>query len=136
MVLDAPLLYEDLTVRQHLELVADAHGAGGDGLAERIEAELQRWSLTDRADFVPHELSRRMRQKAQLACAALPPFRVLVLDEPVVGDSAALDTLAELFEETKAAGEAVLVSTHQPGFAERVAGRTLQLENGRIVGTR
>ena len=63
LVPDSPLLYDDLTVRQHLELVALAHGVAGDGTEERIGALLDRLGLTARADFLPAELSRGMRQK-------------------------------------------------------------------------
>ena len=85
LVPDTPLLYDDLTVAEHLELVGIAHGVGDDELAERIPALLERLGLGDRADFLPRELSRGMRQKAQLACALIRPAQLLVLDEPVVG---------------------------------------------------
>jgi len=37
---DQPVLYDDLSCRQHLEFIAIAHGAGGDGLEERIDGAL------------------------------------------------------------------------------------------------
>src|SRR5215203_5386337 len=60
---DSPLLYPDLSVRQLLEL----------------------FDLAARADFLPGQLSRGMRQKTQLACALVRPFQLILLDEPVVG---------------------------------------------------
>src|SRR3954466_7683671 len=65
LVPDTPLLYDDLTVRQHLELVVLSHGAVDDGVDERITGWLERLGLAARADFVPRELSRGMRQKTQ-----------------------------------------------------------------------
>jgi ABC-2 type transport system ATP-binding protein len=130
---DQPLLYEDLTVANHLRLVAQAHGAPGD-VEERIGELLGRLDLAHRADFLPHELSRGMRQKAQLACALVRPFEVLLLDEPVAGlDVAAVETLAEILAEARARGAAVLVSTHEPPFAARVADRALALLEGRLA---
>src|SRR5689334_23269834 len=82
LVPDTPLLYDDLTVRQHLDLVALSHGVDAD---VEIEGWLDRLGLAARADFIPRELSRGMRQKTQLACALVRPTAVLVLDEPVVG---------------------------------------------------
>jgi ABC-2 type transport system ATP-binding protein len=129
---DQPLLYEDLTVANHLRLVAQAYGVRRDGLERRVATLLDRLALADRGDFLPNELSRGMRQKAQLACALIRPFDVLVLDEPVAGlDAAAVDTLAEILEEQRARGAAVLFSTHQPQFAAQVADRRLVLEDGR-----
>jgi ABC-2 type transport system ATP-binding protein len=79
-----PRLYDDLTVRQHLELVRISHGAHGPGPDERIVGWLDRLGLAARADFLPRGLSRCMRLKTQLTCALVRPAAVLVLDEPVV----------------------------------------------------
>jgi ABC-2 type transport system ATP-binding protein len=133
LVPDAPLLYDDLTVRQHLELVALAHGVADDGAEDRIGALLDRLGLTARADFLPAELSRGMRQKTGLACALVRPARLLVLDEPVVGlDPPSQALLAELLLDAKRAGTAVLLTTHQMRFADGVADRALMLEEGTV----
>jgi ABC-2 type transport system ATP-binding protein len=130
---DQPLLYDDLTVANHLRLVAQAHGVERDVLERHIATLLDRLALAHRSDFLPHELSRGMRQKAQLACALIRPFDVLVLDEPVAGlDVAAVETLAAILEEQRARGAAVLFSTHEPQFAARVADRTVVLRDGRV----
>ena len=134
LVPDSPLLYDDLTVRQHLELVALAHGVADDGTEERIGALLDRLGLTARADFLPAELSRGMRQKTGLACALVRPARLLVLDEPVVGlDPPSQALLAELLLEAKRAGTAVLLTTHQMRFADGVADRALLLDEGKVL---
>jgi ABC-2 type transport system ATP-binding protein len=134
LVPDAPLLYDDLTVRQHLELVALAHGVAGDGAEGRIGALLNRLGLTARADFLPAELSRGMRQKTGLACALVRPARLLVLDEPVVGlDPPSQALLAELLLEAKRGGTAVLLTTHQMRFADGVADRALLLDEGKVL---
>jgi ABC-2 type transport system ATP-binding protein len=134
LVPDTPVLYDDLTVRQHLELVALAHGVAGDGLDERLAALLERLRLEDRADFVPRELSRGMRQKTQLACALIRPMSLLVLDEPVVGlDPPSQTLLAELLVAAKGEGVAVLFTTHQLGFADGIADRGVVLEEGRVI---
>jgi ABC-2 type transport system ATP-binding protein len=134
LVPDSPLLYDDLTVRQHLELVALAHGVAGDGTEERIGALLDRLGLTARADFLPAELSRGMRQKTGLACALVRPARLLVLDEPVVGlDPPSQALLVELLLEAKRAGTAVLLTTHQMRFADGVADRALLLDEGKVL---
>jgi ABC-2 type transport system ATP-binding protein len=134
LVPDAPLLYDDLTVREHLELVALSHGVYDDNLYTRIDALLERLGLTAREDFVPRELSRGMRQKTQLACALIRPARVLVLDEPVVGlDPPSQILLAELLREAKAAGAAVLLTTHQMAFADGLADRAVMLDEGEVV---
>jgi ABC-2 type transport system ATP-binding protein len=134
LVPDAPLLYDDLTVREHLELVALSHGVFDDGVDDRIAALLDRLGLAAREDFVPRELSRGMRQKTQLACALVRPAAVLVLDEPVVGlDPPSQLLLAEILRDAKRGGAAVLLTTHQLAFADGLADRAVMLDEGEVV---
>ena len=134
LVPDAPVLYDDLTVRQHLELVALSHGVADDGIDARIDGLLERLGLGDRDAFVPRELSRGMRQKTQLACALIRPAALLVLDEPVVGlDPPSQVLLYELLLEAKRAGAAVLFTTHQMGFADGLADRAVMLDEGEVA---
>jgi ABC-2 type transport system ATP-binding protein len=130
---DSPLLYDDLTVGEHLELVGLAHGVG-DGLDERIGGLLEALDMTARRDFVPSQLSRGMRQKAQLACTLVRPFQVLLLDEPVVGlDPPSQATLRELLAVIKESGAAIVLTTHQLAFSEGLADRAVVLHDGRVV---
>jgi ABC-2 type transport system ATP-binding protein len=135
VVLDTPALYEDLTVAEHLELVAVAHGAAGDDLEDRMFELLVRLELAEKVEARPGSLSRGMRQKMALACALVRPFTLLVLDEPVVGlDPAAQRTLRELLLEAKRSGRAVLMTTHQLEFARGIADRAVLLSDGEVVG--
>jgi ABC-2 type transport system ATP-binding protein len=130
---DSPLLYPDLTVREHLELVGLAHGVG-DGLDRRIVDLLELLDLATRADFLPGQLSRGMRQKTQLACALVRPFQVLLLDEPVVGlDPPSQQALHRVLVAAKRDGAAILLSTHQLAFAAGLADRAVLLHEGRMV---
>ena len=131
---DSPLLYGDLTVREHLELIGLAHGVGSVDLDEQIAILLDLLDLADRAEFLPGQLSRGMRQKTQLACALLRPFQVLMLDEPVVGlDPPSQHALGELLVEAKKAGAAILLSTHQLAFSSALADRAVVLHEGAVV---
>jgi ABC-2 type transport system ATP-binding protein len=134
LVPDNPLLYGDLTVEEHLELVTVAHGLAGSESDVRIDELLDRLELAHRRDFRPAELSRGMRQKTQLACALIRPAAVLILDEPVVGlDPPSQALLHAILRERKAAGCAVLLTTHQLGFAEGLADRGVLLAEGEIA---
>jgi ABC-2 type transport system ATP-binding protein len=134
LVPDSPVLYDDLTVRQHLELVTLSHGVVDDAVDERIASLLGLLGLAARAEFLPRELSRGMRQKAMLACALIRPASVLVLDEPVVGlDPPSQSLLHELLSERKRAGAAVLLTTHQMTFGDGLADRAVLLEEGVVI---
>lgn len=133
-VLDTPTLYDDLSVRQHLELVAIAHGAAGADLADRITASLALFGLERRGDMLPTQLSRGLRQRVQLACAFIRPHRLLLLDEPVVGlDPGSQRTLKERLLHAKRDGTAVLLTTHQLEFARGLADRAVVLAEGDCV---
>jgi ABC-2 type transport system ATP-binding protein len=134
VVPDTPSLYGDLSVAEHLELVALAHGVAGDDLGDRIAEVLARLGLGERRDSYPGALSRGMRQKVSLGCALIRPYRVLVLDEPVVGlDPETQRTLRELLLEAKRAGVAVMLTTHQLDFARGLADRAVVLVDGEVV---
>jgi ABC-2 type transport system ATP-binding protein len=134
LVPDNPLLYGDLTVREHLELVTVAHGLAGSESDGRIDDLLDRLGLAERAEFHPAELSRGMRQKTQLACALIRPAALLLLDEPVVGlDPPSQALLYAILSERKAAGCAVLLTTHQLGFADGLADRGVLLAEGEVA---
>jgi ABC-2 type transport system ATP-binding protein len=131
MVPDNPLLYGDLTVREHLELVTVAHGIEAD-----VDGLLERLGLAFRSDFRPAELSRGMRQKTQLACALIRPAALLLLDEPVVGlDPPSQALLHTILAERKAAGCAVVLTTHQLGFADGLADQGVLLAEGEVAGS-
>jgi ABC-2 type transport system ATP-binding protein len=132
-VTDNPVLYDDLTVREHLELVALAHGVNGDLDAE-VLGVLRALGLERQGEFLPAELSRGMRQKTQIACALIRPFQILVLDEPVVGlDPPSQRALKDVLVERKNMGSGVLLTTHQLHFAEGLADRGVILYEGRVA---
>jgi ABC-2 type transport system ATP-binding protein len=133
MVPDNPLLYGDLTVREHVELVTVAHGCAGPDAQSEIDALLGRLGLGHRSGFRP-AVSRGMRQKAQLACALIRPSALLLLDEPVVGlDPPSQALLHAILAERKAAGCAVVLTTHQLGFAEGLADHGVLLAEGEVA---
>lgn len=128
---DEPVLYDDLSVREHLAYVAALHGvdlAGDelDGLIERVE-------LSHRADDLPARFSRGLRQKTSIALGLVRPFDLLLVDEPFVGlDATGKQALLGILDELHADGAAVVVATHDPGFVER-ADRCVALRDGEVV---
>jgi ABC-2 type transport system ATP-binding protein len=128
---DEPVLYDDLSVREHLAYVAALHGVDAgpdeiDGLIERVE-------LSHRADDLPARFSRGLRQKTSIALGLIRPFELLLVDEPFVGlDVTGKEALLGILDELHADGAAVVVATHDPGFAER-ADRCVALRDGEVV---
>ena len=127
---DAPVLYDDLSVREHLEYVARLHGVAE--WEPRAHELLGVLGLRARADDLPSTFSRGLRQKTAIAVAFVRPFDVLLVDEPFVGiDVAGRDALRTLLDTAAGEGAAVIVATHQLDYAAS-AGRCLGFRDGRV----
>ncbi|MBM9623704.1 ABC transporter ATP-binding protein [Streptomyces zhihengii] len=126
-VIDTDAFYPDLTVREHLMLVALAHGGGG-AAPETVSAALAAHHLTDRAEVPPSALSSGQRQQMLLAAAFVRPHRLLILDEPEQRlDAGARRELAARLVRHKAHGVALLVATHHAPLVAALADRVVRL---------
>ena len=80
---DDPVLYDDLSVREHLAYVAALHGV--DLAGDDIDGLIEVVGLTARADDLPSQFSRGLRQRTSIALGLVRPFQLLLVDEPFVG---------------------------------------------------
>jgi ABC-2 type transport system ATP-binding protein len=125
--------YPDLTVREHLMLVAVAHG-GGPRAPSVVDGALAECRLADHGNALPGSLSSGQRQALQLAAVLVRPKRLMILDEPEQRlDPGARQWLADLLVAQKAAGTALLLATHHLELAEAVADEVIVLEDGQVI---
>ena len=130
---DNPVLYDDLSLVEHLHYIGGLHGVDGDDLEKRGDALMRRFNLSDRADDLPVTFSRGLRQKTSIALALIRPFGVLIVDEPFVGlDQPGKEALLELVVDAHNQGATVVVATHALEFAS-VAKRCVALRDGSLV---
>lgn len=130
---DLASAYPDLTVREHLQLVAVAHGAGVTAPAQ-VDRALRECRLDDHGDALPGSLSSGQLQALQLATVLVRPRRLLVLDEPEQRlDPGARRWLAGLLAAEKTAGAALLLATHHTELAAAVADHAIVLSDGAVV---
>lgn len=126
-------LYESLTAREHLTLVARLHRLPG-AAAASIERILESLDLLPFADHVIASFSKGMKQKTALAGAILADPEVYILDEPASGlDAEAALILRSLVREAAARGKAVLYTSHLLDVVEKVADRAAILVQGKMV---
>ena len=126
--------YPDLTVREHLELVAVAHGAGR-AAGDLVDRALAECGLDGHGGALPGSLSSGQLQKLHLAAVLVRPRRLLVLDEPEQRlDPVARRWLAGLLSRETQSGVAVLMATHHTDLAASVAGHVIVLSEGEIIG--
>ena len=127
---DEPVLYDDLSVEEHVEYIGRLHGV--EDWPERADELIERFDLGGRAADLPRRFSRGLRQKTSLVLGLVRPFTVLLVDEPFVGlDPAGQRSLTELLVETAAGGACVVVATHQLEFLDR-ADRAVGLRDGHV----
>jgi ABC-2 type transport system ATP-binding protein len=129
---DEPHLFEYLTVREHLQLTARLYGVPGG--AERGTALLEELELDDKANALPGELSRGMKQKLAIACGLLHEPAALLFDEPLTGlDPYGIRRMKGTIVERKKRGAAIVVSSHLLHLVEEIADRVLIVQAGRRI---
>ena len=111
---DSPVLYDDLSVREHLEFTIRMHG--GDGDEDVIDQLIDDLGLRGREDDLPSQFSRGLRQKTAAAVALCRPFSVLLV----------------LLYDAHERGATLMVATHDPVVLSRFE-RGLVLDDGEII---
>lgn len=131
---EVPLLYNDLTVEEHLRFVAMAHRLAKDEASPRIEGLLETFDLLSHRDELPIAFSKGMRQKLSILCALVHQPDVLLADEPFIGlDPESVWRLKDAFRRARDRGAAVLVSTHMLDAAQTLCDRYLILHRGALL---
>ncbi|WP_299782936.1 ABC transporter ATP-binding protein [uncultured Roseobacter sp.] len=133
------LMFQDFALFPHLS-VADNVAFGLKGATKvqkraRVEELLERVDLMRFIDGFPHQLSGGEQQRVALARALAPKPKIMLMDEPFSGldnrlrDGIRDETLTILKEENTA----VLLVTHEPEEAMRMADEIALMRDGRIV---
>jgi len=126
---DEPRLFEYLTVRQHLTFVARIYGvANYEDLAAPLLEELE---LAEKADVLPGELSRGMKQKLVIACGLLHSPRVMFFDEPLTGlDPLGIRRMKDSIMRRARDGAAIVLSSHLLHLLQEVCTNVMILKRG------
>lgn len=129
---DVPRFYLELTAYEHLHFIAAANDSL-DGFPQRAEQLMRRFELWDARDVFPHHYSRGMRLKLGLLMGFIRPASVLLLDEPSSAiDAAGVALLEEELGQRKAAGQAILVSSHDLRFCQNITDKLISLHTGEL----
>jgi putative ABC transport system ATP-binding protein len=129
-VFQAYHLMDELTAAENVELPALLAGASPRAARGRAAALLDRVGLADRARHLPSELSGGQRQRVAIARALVNEPLVVLADEPTGNlDSAATHDVLRLFGELRAAGQTLVLVTHDERVAA-TADRVLALRDG------
>jgi ABC-2 type transport system ATP-binding protein len=129
---DEPRLFDYLTVEQHLAFTARIYRvtnyqAIGKILLEELE-------IADKADKLPVELSRGMKQKLAIACGLLHSPKAIFFDEPLTGlDPIGIRRMKDSILRRAREGAAIIISSHLLHLLEEVCSHVLFLKQGRKI---
>jgi len=132
------LMFQDFALFPHLRVGENvAFGLSGDKarIERRVSELLERVGLTDHAAAYPHELSGGEQQRVALARALAPRPPIMLMDEPFSGlDNRLRDGIRdETLDILREQDTAVLLVTHEPEEAMRMADSIALMRDGRIV---
>ena len=128
-------LFPHLTARRNITLPLEkVHGRSPEEAEEVARRCLERFGLQAHGDKLPAQMSGGQQQRAGLARAIAPGPEILLLDEPTSAlDPEMTAEVLELIQELAAAGQHIILSTHEMGFARAVADQVAVIAEGKIL---
>lgn len=131
---ESPILYEELTLREHINMTAMAYGLTPEEVETRKGPLLKRFRLDDKEDTFPSHFSKGMKQKVMLICAFIVEPELYIIDEPFLGlDPLGIESLIELMISERDKNRSILMSTHILATAERYCDRYIIIDQGRKI---
>lgn len=131
---ESPILYEELTLREHINMTAMAYGLTPQEVEARKGPLLKRFRLDDKEDTFPSHFSKGMKQKVMLICAFIVEPELYIIDEPFLGlDPLGIESLIELMISERDKNRSILMSTHILATAERYCDRYIIIDQGRKI---
>ena len=131
---EQPVLYEELTLREHLALTLSIYQIDATTGWQRAEQLLKTFRLDNKLDWFPTHFSKGMRQKVMIVMAFLTDANLFIIDEPFLGlDVLAVNDLLTLIAQRKATGTSFLLTTHMLSTVADYADTFVYLKDGSIA---
>ena len=131
---EQPVLYDELTLREHLALTIDVYGLNEETAWQRATSLLHTFRLDNKLDWFPTHFSKGMRQKVMIVMAFITDAPCFIIDEPFLGlDVIAVNDLLTLIDARKATGTSFLLTTHVLTTIENHADQFIYLRDGQVA---
>jgi ABC-2 type transport system ATP-binding protein len=131
---ETPELYEELTIREHLELTAMAYGILKPEFEKRTQRLLKLFQMETKVDSFANHLSKGMKQKVMIMNAFLVEPALYIIDEPFLGlDPLGIRSLLDLMVQVKKTGACLLISSHILSTIEQYCDRFIVLNHGQMI---
>ncbi|KAG6447126.1 ATP-binding cassette sub-family A member 2 [Manduca sexta] len=126
------VLFNELTVREHLEFFARLKGFTGDELYQEIDNLIEKLELQDKRDYQSQGLSGGQKRRLSVGIALSSAARVVLLDEPTSGmDPASRRALWDLLQREKK-GRSMILTTHFMDEADILGDRIAIMASGKL----
>ncbi|REI00660.1 ABC transporter ATP-binding protein EcsA [Staphylococcus felis] len=131
---ESPIIYDTLTLKEHIEMTAMAYGIEYETAMNRAEPLLKVFRLSDQLNVFPSHFSKGMKQKVMIICAFIVEPDLYIIDEPFLGlDPLGIQSMLDLMKSKRDENKIVLMSTHILATAEKYCDRFMIIDNGEIV---
>ncbi len=137
VVAQADNLDQDFTVVENLRVYGRYFGLKRSDIERRIPELLAFSALEEKADATLHQLSGGMKRRLSIARALINRPELLILDEPTTGlDPQIRQNIWQLLRQLQKEGLTIILTTHYMDEAERLCGRIILMDHGRILADR
>ena len=133
-MIEGPGLFENMTGKENLELMATLNHASKEKLHEMMEFTQIGSQLKTKA---VSQYSMGMKQRTGLAVALMKEPKVLLLDEPMNAlDEDGVNLIYKVLKEEKERGACIIMATHNKSDFSSVCDKILKVSEGRMVEVR
>ncbi len=127
-------LYKKMKVIDQLVFMGELHGVDTAPAGKRARSWCEKLQITEAIDKKTEELSKGMQQKIQFISTILHEPELIIMDEPFSGlDPVNATLLQDTLLEQKAAGRAILFSTHRMDQVEKLCDSICLVNRGEAV---
>ena len=133
---ESPVLYEEMTVEDHLKMIGMAYNVPKEAYEVEVERLLKLYRMDVKRNMLTSHLSKGMKQKVMIMSALLAKPDLLIVDEPFLGlDPLGIRSLLEQLQDVKKMGSAILMSSHILGTVEQYCDGIIMLEQGEVIAS-
>ncbi|KGX85456.1 ABC transporter ATP-binding protein [Pontibacillus litoralis] len=131
---EEPLLFTELTVKQHFQLYGTSYRIPETIFEERVSYYVEALELQGKLEEYPQNLSKGMRQKVNIISNFIVDTPLIIIDEPFIGlDVNAANFLEQELVKRRKKGVSVLITSHQLERLKEFSNKYVMLKMGEVV---